>query len=195
MRKGRTSLGLLRGATGFLLCLCLLPCLGSAVEQRPNGPDQVFTWKAGGLMPDGNVLFADWDKRARIYLLSDYGFMMVNAGSELHPKPAYLLGFLKQKRVEVCRTFPQFQAALKRIPRGARVYHYTVCTAGTAPGVSWRAYVPVERAFRKGHLKFNPERHIMYECCGEGADPRPDYPPELKANYRKVFGARSGGKP
>lgn len=159
----------------------------SASETEKN-----FTWQVGGPTPEGPLLFAKWrpdELGANIYVLSDYGFMLLNEGSHERPKAVYLLGFLKQKKIKVFRAFADFAAALKEIPRGTKVYCHTVCTAGTAPGIGEKISNQVERAFHRAGLKYNEEDHVMYCAGGEFADPYPSVPRALKVNFVRLYGA------
>jgi hypothetical protein len=147
----------------------------STAGETPEA-DYNYTWKVGGPAPDGKVVFADWEPQtpgstvtrngARIYLLSDYGFMLINEGSYKHPKAVYLLGFLKQKKIRVFRSFVEFKNALRDIPRGSKVCHHDVCTAGTAPGIDYeRTWKTIKQAFKRAHLKFNEEDNVSYCVC------------------------------
>ena len=151
-------------------------------------------WKLGGPTKDGNCLFVNWrpgpGNGAKIYLLTDYGFMLINEDCR-HPRPIYLLGFMKERKVEAYRTFSEFRRALRRIPRGSKVYLHTTCTSGTSEGVGEKTLRDVDRAFRKAHLKYNEEDHIMYDICGEGADPLPNIPKQFKAYFVRVYGEKA----
>jgi len=71
-------------------------------------------WKAGGPTKEGNFVFLEWRPGemfgSRLFLLSDYGFALINEGAYEHPKVVYALGFLKQKKVETYRTLAAFSA-------------------------------------------------------------------------------------
>lgn len=145
-------------------------------------------WNLGATDAKGNYIFAG--ENARIHLLSQFGFMFLNEGTYEHPKPAYALGFLKEKKVIVMRSIAALQAELKKIPRKSRVYLYDVCTAGTAPGVGGKPWKAVTRAFRKAHLKFSEDDCIRHCTCPESdLDSRiPDAFPGIKDGYIRVYG-------
>jgi hypothetical protein len=176
-----------------------LPLAGVPNLEPTNKPGAVshYRWKIGGTSPDGNMVFADWEQ-GHLSLLSDYGFMLINEGTYEHPKAVFLLGYRQQKRITSFRSFAGFKQALKGIPSGTQVYLHTVCTSGTAPGVDEKIWKAVGNAFQKAHLLFNADDHVMYCICGEGADPYPNVPAELKTAYVRLYGrasfdAHSGG--
>lgn len=164
------------------------PPPNAGAAERSDGEEK-FTWKVGGPTAEGNFLFADWEPGVHfegpIYLLSGYGFMLISEGSYRHPKPAYLLGFRKQRKVKVYRSFSEFNRALKEIPRGTTVHHHDKCTAGTAPGVHEATWRKIRRPFKSAHLRFI-EDSVMYCYCAEGAAVRPSFPNELTANYQRL---------
>jgi hypothetical protein len=155
--------------------------------------EELYTWSLGATDERGNFIFAamhrDMPGLHKKHLISDYGFILLNEGTYDHPKPVYALGSLKAKRVEVFRSFTNFRKALSRLPHKADVYEYTVCTSGSAPGVTEKTWTAVVRAFRKAHLKYHDGEDYINSCYhGEGADPRPDARPELKKHYIRVYG-------
>lgn len=159
-------------------------------EEQPN------TWKSGGTLQNGKFVLLNWRPDSMgdpgsgcAYLLSDYGFVLLNEGTYSHPKVVYLLGFLKEKRVDAYRSFKAFQSALKKLPRGSKVYRHDICTSGTAPGIGETTVANVNRAFRKAHLIFNDEKSVRYCLCGPELPP--NCPEELEPTVVRLYGKTS----
>jgi hypothetical protein len=127
-------------------------------ERTPKG--QVILYHLSG---SGDFGGAD------VVLQTQYGFLVVNEGDEKRPQTLFLLARAKPKRVETYTSLRDFQQALSRLPKGAKLHRYDRCTDTAARGLPeeiWRQIRQTCRQSRVRLMKF--DEPILTCICGPG---------------------------
>ena len=103
---------------------------------------QAFQLKAGDKAASGNlVLYVFHQAKSRKPILAelttDYGFMVINIGSEEQPKARYRLGCRLAATIQDFDTLSTFVAALAKLPKGSVLHQYDKCTIPTSWGIDF----------------------------------------------------------
>lgn len=80
---------------------------------------------------------ANSGKHLPVELTTDYGFMVINLGSEEQPKPVYRLGSRTAGTVQDFNTLAAFTAALAKLPKRSVLHRYDKCLTPTSLGIDF----------------------------------------------------------
>jgi len=103
-------------------------------------------------------------RRIPIPLGNDYGFLVLNAGDEDTPKPRVTIGMRVERRIVVCDTIPQFEAALRSLPASTVLHRHDRCLRPAATGLSPDFLEGIEQALARTQVKVAPEANINCIC-------------------------------
>lgn len=103
-------------------------------------------------------------RRIPIPLSTDYGFLVLNAGDEDSPKPRVAVGMKAERRIVVCDTIPQFEAALRSLPATAVLHRHDRCLRPAATGLSPDFLEGIEQALARTTVKVAPDATITCIC-------------------------------
>jgi hypothetical protein len=142
----------------------LLPAFVLAVRAK----DGAAVPKVGGRTASGNLVLyvfreAKTAKPLPAELTTDYGFMVINVGSEEKPKPLYRLGCRMTGTVQDFDTLATFVAALAKLPKGSVLHQYDKCTVPTSWGIDFDQSSFAATCERLG-LSLSDERHMTCTC-------------------------------
>jgi hypothetical protein len=98
--------------------------------------------KVGDTLASGNLVLyvfhqAKSQKPIPAELATDYGFMVLNLGSEEKPKPLYRLASRATSTVQDFETLPAFVTALSKLPKRSVLHHYDKCLVPTSYGIDF----------------------------------------------------------
>jgi len=100
-----------------------------------------------------------------IPLAGDFGFLVVNEGNEDHPSALIAVGLRRDSAVMTCRSIPEFEAALRRIPAGSTVHRHDRCLRPASAGLSEDFLAGIEAALRHSGLTVAPDT-VTWCLCG-----------------------------
>ncbi len=103
-------------------------------------------------------------RRIPMPLGTDYGFLVLNAGDEDHPKPQVAVGMRPEGKVVACDSIPQFEAALRSLPAGAVLHRHDRCLRPAATGLPQDFLDGIEQALARTRVQVAPETTITCIC-------------------------------
>ena len=123
--------------------------------------------KVGDRAASGNLIIhvfhqAKTRKPLPAELVTDYGFMIINLDWE-HPKALYRLASRTAGTIQEFNTLAEFEAALAKLPKGAKLTEYNKCLAPTYYGLDfdWRGF---KRTCKGLGLKLAAEPESTCNC-------------------------------
>jgi hypothetical protein len=171
----------------------------TAVERESIAPTS--HWRDGGQQNDGTIIMGYWrwdppdaGSEHPIYLISDYGFMLVNGGTVDLAQPVYVLACRERRTVLTFRSFDSFHQAVSGLPRDITVYRYAVGGGGAAVGIGEQHRAVVALAFREAGVECREDKVVSYRLDARKLPLAPAAPDELLPaveRLSKVTGWRS----
>jgi hypothetical protein len=141
----------------FLIFIC--PALAEQVDQSGiiGHEYQAKTpLKAGDIGPDGNLVIYSWRDRYRT-LDGNYGLMIWYNQYQESSVPEYELFNQAQKTIDRTKNLSEFLKLLSQIPKGASVYFYDLCSAGSHYGLDHKILKRVKEHIKnQGAQLFDP---------------------------------------
>ena len=96
-------------------------------------------------------------------LTTDYGFMVINLGSEEQPKPLYRLASRAAGTVRDFDTLAAFTTALAKLPKRSVLHQYDKCLVPTSWGVDFD-YSKFEAACKRLAITLSHDPKLTCDC-------------------------------
>lgn len=103
-------------------------------------------------------------RRIPIPLGTDYGFLVLNAGDEDHPKPQVAIGLRSERKILTCESLAQFEAAVRSLPVGAILHRHDRCLRPAAMGLPPEFLEGIEQTLARTRVQVAPETTITCIC-------------------------------